>query len=73
VPLNSAKALVAAGVRVTYAQLLAAANSMVAGVEVWVQAQDQLGVPADIPQSAVSICCSELWVSCFQGIVLRSL
>jgi hypothetical protein len=41
VPLNHAKELVAAGMRFSYAQLLDAANSMVAGVEVWVQAQQQ--------------------------------
>jgi hypothetical protein len=60
VPLHSAKALVAAGVRVTYAhtQLLAAARSMVAGVEVWVQAQQQLRVTTDISRAAVEICCS---------------
>jgi hypothetical protein len=38
VPLEQAHQLVAAGVHVSYAQLLAAANSMVAGVEVWVEA-----------------------------------
>jgi hypothetical protein len=42
-------------VRVSYAQLLAAANSMVAGVEVWVQAQQQLGIQTDIPAAAVAI------------------
>jgi hypothetical protein len=42
VPLNWALQLVAAGVRFSYAQLLAAANSMLAGVEVWVQAQQKL-------------------------------
>jgi hypothetical protein len=69
VPLYSAKALVVAGVRISYAQLLSAANSMVAGAEVWVQAQQQLGVPSDVPRSAVAICCPKLWVSCFQGFV----
>jgi hypothetical protein len=63
VPLAIAKQLVAAGVRVTYAQLLAAAHSMVAGVEVWVQAQQRLGVYTDIPALAVAICCGEDWVS----------
>jgi hypothetical protein len=38
VPLGLAKKLLAAGVRVSYRQLLAAAHSMVARVEVWVQA-----------------------------------
>jgi hypothetical protein len=63
VPLATAKQLVAAGVRVTYAQLLAAAHGMVAGVEVWVQAQQRLNVLNDIPAVAVSICCGEDWVS----------
>jgi hypothetical protein len=49
--------LVEAGVRITYTQLLAAAHSMVAGVEVWVQAQQQLGVQTDIPKWAVAVCC----------------
>jgi hypothetical protein len=48
--------LVAAGVRIRYAQLLAAARSMVAGVEVWVQAQQQLGIQTDIPELAVAVC-----------------
>jgi hypothetical protein len=39
VHLQQAKQLVAAGVRIPFAQLLGAANSMVAGEEVWVQAQ----------------------------------
>jgi hypothetical protein len=52
--------LVAAGVRITYAQLLAAARSMVAGVEVWVQAQQQLGVQTDIPDGAVAVCCEQV-------------
>jgi hypothetical protein len=63
VPLDCAKQLVSAGVRVSYAQLLAAANSMVAGVEVWVQAQQQLGIEHDIPAAAVAICCGDHWVS----------
>jgi hypothetical protein len=69
VPLLSAKAMVAAGVRINYARLLAAANSMVAGVEVWVQAQQQLGVPSDIPEPAVSICCYEPHVSHFKRLL----
>uniref|UniRef100_A0A383VP01 Uncharacterized protein n=1 Tax=Tetradesmus obliquus TaxID=3088 RepID=A0A383VP01_TETOB len=48
-----------AGVRITYAQLLAAADSMVAGVEVWVQVQQQLGVQSDIPAAAAAVCCSD--------------
>jgi hypothetical protein len=63
VPLSQAKQLVAAGMHVTYAQLLAAAHSMVAGEEVWVQAQQQLGVAADIPAPALDICCGHDWVS----------
>jgi hypothetical protein len=53
--------LVAAGVRVSYCQLLAAANSMVAGVQVWVEAQHQLvpledGIHADMPEKVHYIC-----------------
>jgi hypothetical protein len=63
VPLQHAQQLVAAGLRISYAQLLAAARSMVAGVEVWVQAQKQLGVTSDIPAAALAICCHQDWVS----------
>jgi hypothetical protein len=63
VHLQQAKQLVAAGVRIPYAQLLSAASSMVGGVEVWVQAQQQLGVASDIPAAAVAICCYQDWVS----------
>jgi hypothetical protein len=56
VALGFAEQLVAAGMRITYAQLLAAADSMVAGVEVWVQAQQALGIKTDIPAVAVAIC-----------------
>jgi hypothetical protein len=63
VPLDTAKQLVDAGVRITYAQLLAAARSMVAGVEVWVQAKQELGIQTDIPALAVTVCCDEDWVS----------
>jgi hypothetical protein len=56
VPLHRAKALVAAGVRITCAQLLAAASCMVPGVEVWVQAQQQLRVTTDIPHEVSEIC-----------------
>jgi hypothetical protein len=48
---------VAAGLCVSYTQLLAAANSMVAGVEVWVQAQQELCVRTDVPRAALHICC----------------
>jgi hypothetical protein len=78
VPLQQAQQLVAAGVRLSYAQLLTAASSMVAGVEVWVQALEQvefrngrgtwaqrLPTLAGIPPAAVAICCSHArdWVS----------
>jgi hypothetical protein len=76
VQLDMAKVLVAghgkyAGMRISYAQLVAAASSMTAGVEVWVQAQQQLGVDSDIPSVAEDICSSSstshphyAWVSC---------
>jgi hypothetical protein len=69
VPLDMAKRLISAGLRITYVQLLAAANSMVAGVEVWVQAQQQLGVQTDIPAAAVAICCDGDWVSGARSVV----
>jgi hypothetical protein len=56
VPLDCAMQMVLAGLRVTCPQLLAAANSMVAGLEVWVRAQQQLGIQTDIPAAAVSVC-----------------
>jgi hypothetical protein len=73
VPLNIAKILVTAGLRISHAQLTAAANSMAAGVEVWVEAQQQLGVDSDIPSIAAAICCRRAsdmvysWVSCLQA------
>jgi hypothetical protein len=66
VPLQQAQQLVAAGARFPYAQLLSAASSMVAGVEVWVQAQQQLGVAYDIPAVAVAVCCGQDRVSARQ-------
>jgi hypothetical protein len=57
VPLVWAEKLVAAGVRISWQQLLAAANSMVAGVEVWVQAQQQYNLKTDIPSVALALCC----------------
>jgi hypothetical protein len=63
VPLATARQLVAAGVRITNAQLLGAARTMVAGVEVWVQAQHELGIQTDVPALAVRICCGDYWVS----------
>jgi hypothetical protein len=58
-----AEQLLRAGVRIRYAQLLEAANSMVPGVEVWVQVQQRLGKQTDIPAAAVAICCGSNWVS----------
>uniref|UniRef100_A0A383W171 Uncharacterized protein n=1 Tax=Tetradesmus obliquus TaxID=3088 RepID=A0A383W171_TETOB len=52
--------LVTAGVRIMYPQLLAAASSMVPGMEVWVQAQQQLGVQTDMPAAAVDVCCGDI-------------
>jgi hypothetical protein len=49
--------LVEAGARISYAQLLAAAEGLLSGVEEWVCAQQQLGVVTDIPAAAVAICC----------------
>jgi hypothetical protein len=65
VPWDWAMILVAAGVRISWAQLLDAANSKVAGVEVWVQVQQQRRVHMDIPPAAVIICCrkSRNWAS----------
>jgi hypothetical protein len=54
---------VAAGVRIWYLQLLDAASRSLAGVELWVQAQQFLGVETDIPAVAVAICCGDEWVS----------
>lgn len=48
------------GLRISYQQLLAAARSRVAGVEVWVQAQQKLGVATDIPDIAVAICLNNM-------------
>jgi hypothetical protein len=66
-PLVCAHQLVPAGMRITYAQLLAAADSMVAGAEVWVQAQQELGVITDIQPAALSICCGGDLVSAASG------
>lgn len=63
VPLDWAVQLVAAGVRIHHTQLLAAASSMLAGVEVWVRAQQQLGVQTDIPAASTAGCCGDDWVS----------
>jgi hypothetical protein len=65
---QAAVQLVKAGMRVSYAQLLSAADRMVEGVEVWVVAQQQLGVQMDIPEDAVDVCTGDSsmfkrWVS----------
>jgi hypothetical protein len=57
VPLDCAMQMVAAGLRISHAQLLAAADSMVEGVEVWVQAQEELHIQTDVPAAAVAFCC----------------
>jgi hypothetical protein len=36
---------------------------MVARLDVWVQAQEQLGITSDLPAAAVAICCGRDWVS----------
>jgi hypothetical protein len=69
VPEQAAVQLVKAGMWVSFAQLLSPADSMVKGVEVWVLAQQQLGVQTDIPEDAVGICRGTFgvfgrWVSC---------
>jgi hypothetical protein len=55
VPLPMAKQLVEAGVRMSFSQLIAAAEKMVPGVDVWVLAQRQQGAPTDIPGLAVAL------------------
>jgi hypothetical protein len=66
VPLQQAQQLVAAGVRIRFEPLLAAASSMVAGVEVWVQAQHEMGISTDTPAAAVAICCGHSLVSAYR-------
>jgi hypothetical protein len=56
VPASCAAQLVAAGVRISYAQLLSAASSMAEGVEVWMQAEHELNVKHDIPNAAIMLC-----------------
>jgi hypothetical protein len=70
VPMDRAAQMVAAGQRVTYAQLLAAAKRMVPGVEVWVQAQQREGAVTDIPAIAVAICSGGNWLSCATATVI---
>jgi hypothetical protein len=69
VPEQAAVQLVTAGMRVSFAQLLSAADRKVKGAEVWVLAQQKLGVHTDIPEDGVDICRGDLsvfkrWVSC---------
>jgi hypothetical protein len=71
VSLKWAQQLVSAGMRINYAQLLSAANSLVAGVEVWVRAQDSLHIQSDIPAAALAICCSRRWVGGASFVILR--
>jgi hypothetical protein len=56
VPLHVARQLVAGGVRFNHEQLLAAARDMAPGVDVWVQAHQQLGMTTDIPAAWFSVC-----------------
>jgi hypothetical protein len=62
VPLWMAEQLVAAGFHVSFQQLTAAASSMVAGVEVWMQAHVHQGVKADFPIEAIMAIATD-WVS----------
>jgi hypothetical protein len=62
VNIGVAKQLVRAGVRITYKQLLAAANSMVPGVEVWVQVQHRQGIHTDIPAAVTDTFCGHFAV-----------
>jgi hypothetical protein len=59
------------GVRIHHTQLIAAANSMVLGVEVWAQTQQEFEIRSDISPAAVAICCNNTnhWVS---GMLLYS-
>ncbi|KAF6250939.1 hypothetical protein COO60DRAFT_1645769 [Scenedesmus sp. NREL 46B-D3] len=54
-PMDCAQRMVSAGMRISYAGLLKAAGDMVAGVEVWVQAQQQLGIESEMPALAARI------------------
>jgi hypothetical protein len=72
VNIGVAKQLVKAGVRVSYSQLLAAANSMVAGVEVWVQVQHRQGIHTDIPKDVTDTFCGHFAVSFNMSRCLRT-
>jgi hypothetical protein len=63
VPLQLAKQLVAAGMRISFLQMTEAASSMVAGAEVWMQAQLQQRVGVYIPAAAIKLCATRDWVS----------
>jgi hypothetical protein len=59
-PAVCAKKLLDAGVRISYQQLLAAANNMVDGAELWVyfpHHYNQLQSNNDIPADVATICC----------------
>jgi hypothetical protein len=71
VPLEAAVKLVAAGAHIHYAHLLAAADSMVAGVEVWVQALQHLQGKTDVPACAAAICCGDLVSGCASYLCLK--
>jgi hypothetical protein len=67
VPAAIARVLIASGVRITFAQLVAAANSMVEGVEVWAQLMSNVHAlepeQCDMPTATFAICCPSCWVS----------
>ena len=67
VPKKSAMALVAAGVPVTYTQLLGAAYSNVQGFEVWVMACERLGLSSGLPALAKRFCVCECRSYCCRG------
>lgn len=59
VPTAAAAALVSAGLRVTYQQLIKAASNCVPGFEVWMKAHEELGVPnVFVPGWAAAVCCN---------------
>jgi hypothetical protein len=69
VPGAIARVLLASGMRVTFAQLVAAANSMVEGVEVWGQLMSNVHAldpkQCDMPMATFAICCPSCWVSLY--------
>jgi hypothetical protein len=62
-----ARVLIASGMRVRFAQLVAAANSMVEGVEVWGQLMSNVHAldpeQCDMPMATFAICFPSNWVS----------